>query len=128
MSDFTSAFLDKFIENLVMGIGGSLNPSHTTVTSTTAGLATSTSNIGTQLMDSDNEMVSTTGCMVTSTGTSVSLSGSQAYEQTIKQMEMTQAYVESLDEQQMLELMTKLDRKESELEEVESSKQKVKHL
>ncbi len=106
MEEFTSLFL----ENLFGGSLTSLSPS-----SITSVGATTTSSIGENLMDSDIEGLNTLGSITTSVATSVSLNGEKAYEKTMQQLETTQAYVESLSQTELEELIAKLELKEMEL-------------
>lgn len=99
-------FISLFLENLIrIGVIPGL-----TVTS---GLGLSTT--GSSLMDADNEGVESLGAISTSLGTSLCLNGKNAYDQTKQQLELTQAYVESLDQMELEELIKSLETKETEL-------------
>lgn len=105
MSNFTKLFLENFIGGLGLESLGSALPT----ISVTGG--SSTTLYGTGLLDNNNILGST----VTSTGTAISLTGPNAYEQTKEQLQLAQAYIESLDEQQLSEMIAKLENKNYEL-------------
>ena len=110
MNGFTKLFLENFIAELGLESLGSTLPT----TSVIGG--TSTSCAGSEIMDStENDLVQTLGLGVISTGTAVSWNGPDAYEKTMRQLQLTQAYIESLDEQQINEFITKLEIKDEKL-------------
>lgn len=73
------------------------------------------SSTGSALMEADNDSLNTLGVTSTSLGTSLSLNGEDAYEKTKQQLELTQAYVESLNQEELEELIARLEVKEAEL-------------
>lgn len=99
-------FVTLFLENLT-GI--------TTPSSLTSFGGTLLTTIGGNLMDMDNDGLQTLGMISTSLATSLLLDGEDAYEKTKQQLELTQAYIESLDQTELEELITKLEIKETEL-------------
>lgn len=79
------------------------------------GAGTLLTSIGSSLMDSDNEALETLGSISTGLGLSLFLDGEDAYEKTKQQLEITQAYIESLDQTELEELIAKLEIKETQL-------------
>lgn len=115
-------FMSLFLENLT----GITTPS--TLTSV-GGIGLSAT--GSAMMNSDNEAVETLGTAITSLGTSVVLDGEDAYEKTKQQLELTQAYVESLNQEELEEMIMRLEAKETELsleEDTYTRKLENKHL
>lgn len=102
--------MSLFLENLMADSSISLSPS-----SFTSMGATTTSSVGWNLMDAENEGLQTLGCLATSSATSLTLNGENVYEKTLQQLEITQAYVESLNQQELEELICQLEAKETEL-------------
>lgn len=107
MSKFTSLFLKNFIEG--MGLGSTLP-----TTSVIGGFYTSSIGIGI-IDDSENSLGTTLGTAISLTGASVAISGPNAYKKTMEELQLTQAYIESLDEQQLYDLIAKLEIKNGEL-------------
>lgn len=99
-------FVTLFLENLT----GIATPS-----SLTSAGGVGLTSIGRALMDADNEGLETLGTISTSLGTSLFFDGEDAYEKTKQQLELTQAYVESLNQEELEELITRLESKETEL-------------
>ncbi len=131
MFKFTSLFCENLIAEStnslfsLNGLGtlessGSFLPTSTTLSATeTSGLGTRVINSG----DRDNNFLETTlGSVTTSAGTSVSIHGNRVYQETIQQLETTQAYIESLDGEELEELIAKLELKDIELSLQESEK------
>ena len=121
--EFTSLFLENVVVGASVSINGSLMSPGTlgsSLSSTSTSTATEMTNIGEELMNSDNGLLITTGSISTSVGTSTSINGMNAYEKTLQQLETTQAYVESLNQKEMEDLLAKLEIKESELLQTET--------
>lgn len=104
--DFTTLFLENLTgisgPSGLMSIGG-------------LGL----SSIGMNLMDSDNAGLETMGALSVTLASSLILDGENAYEKTKQQLELTQAYVESLNQEELEDLIVKLESKENELSRTE---------
>lgn len=66
-------------------------------------------------VEEENVNKSTIGTLMTSLGTSASAYATEVYNNTIEQLQITQAYVESLDEEQLSEMIAKLEQKDIEL-------------
>ena len=127
--EFTSLFLENVVVGASVSINGSLMSPGTlgsSLSSTSTSTATEMTNIGEELMNSDNGLLITTGSISTSVGTSTSINGMNAYEKTLQQLETTQAYVESLNQKEMEDLLAKLEIKESELLQTETQNVKVR--
>lgn len=99
-------FATLFLENLT----GIATPSSLTL----AGGIGLTS-IGSALMGANNDSLNTVGTASTSLGTSLYLNGENAYEKTKQQLELTQAYIESLSQEELADLIARLETKEYEL-------------
>lgn len=99
-------FISLFLENLI-GVG--IMPSLTS----SSGMGSSAT--GFTLMDSDEDVIETLGLISSSLGASLFFDGDDAYEKTKQQLELTQAYVESLDQTELEELIKNLETKETEL-------------
>ncbi len=131
MFKFTSLFCENLIAESTnslfslnglgtLGSSGSFLPTSTTLSATeTSGLGTRVINSG----DNDNNFLEMTlGSVTTSAGTSISIHGNRVYQETIQQLETTQAYIESLDGEELEELIAKLELKDIELSLQESEK------
>ena len=108
----TSLFLENFFEGSLMSLG-SIIPSSAVLSSsltTTEITATGSSIIGTNSMD-DND-VSILGTSSISSGLTTASSGFHAMQDTSKQLEMTQAYIESMDERELEEFIARLEQKQ----------------
>lgn len=101
MFKFTSLFMENFL-----GTAGSLLPSSTTLS------ATGTSYVGSLSTQDGEELGSTVGCLLTSTGTAIYNSANSAYDKTLKQLELTEAYMESLSDEELNQMIEKLENME----------------
>ena len=101
-------FSTLFLENLLGG--SSLSPSSCTFIS-----ATGSNAIGSYLAIADNDRLKTLGSLGTSLGTSLASNGESAYEKTMQELELTQAYIESLSQEELADLIARLETKEYEL-------------
>lgn len=105
-------FITLFLENLT----GIAAPSSLT---SVGGIGLSVT--GSALIETDSDALNILGMTSTCLGTSLSLNGENAYEKTKQQLELTQAYVESLNQEELEELIVKLEAKETEMKSAEES-------
>lgn len=100
-------FITLFLENLT---GIAITPSSLT---SLGGIGLSA--IGATLMDTDNDSLEMLGVTSIGLGASLCFNGEEVYEKTKQQLELTQAYVESLNQEELEELIARLEVKEAEL-------------
>lgn len=116
MFKFTSIFFENLVVDSAMSLNTSVIPPSTlgsSLSSSVTSTGTEICNLGTNIADnSDSDLLDTIGTISTSIGTSVSINSVSAYEKTMQQLETTQAYIESLNEQELEELISKLETKE----------------
>lgn len=107
MANFTSIFIDNFFG--IIGLNSALP-------STSTGIGTSSAITGIESIEESTGLTETgVGTSLISTGAAISTAGLNAYEKTINQLELTQAYVESLDEEELTDFIEKLEAKNAEL-------------
>lgn len=121
MFEFTSLFLGN-----LLGCGSSLVP----ITSALPGYMTLTSACETccDIFDGKTNTLSgsSMSCSATSMGTAVTDAVGDAYEATKKQLQVTDAYIESLNEDELTYLIEKLEEKEKILLTKEDNKINIK--
>lgn len=115
----TSLFLENFF-GTALGSGSIISVFPTT----TAVSATQTFEAGVDTINNNGTLGTTTGVSITSAATDVCLYGVDTYEKTLSSLQTTQNYIASLDEQQLEDLITKLELKEEEIIIQEQVKQK----
>ena len=109
----TSLFLENFLGGATMSLG-SITPSSAILSSalTTTGLSvTGVGIVGTSSMD-ENPILGTSSITL---GTTTASNGFTATTNTAKQLELTQAYIESMDESELEEFIVKLEEKQRSL-------------
>lgn len=87
---------------------------------------TATVETGTSLIkESDGTTLQVAGSLMTTFGTSVSLNAGPVYDATKVKLELTQAYVESMNEKELSDLIQKLEAKDIELASQDEKNQKI---
>lgn len=111
--DYISLFIAKCLSSLGSFLGSLGTGSTSSLASTTSVAAgTETVNYGTATLNgSDGFIDSSVGSAVTFSGTSVISNAFDAYEQAAEQVQVTQAYIETLDEDELLDLIDSLEEK-----------------
>lgn len=106
----TSLFLENFFGESSMSLGSLIPPSSILSSSltTTELTATGSSVVGTESIDDE----STLGWSSISSALTTASSGFSAMSDTSKQLEMTQAYIESMDENELEDFIARLEQKE----------------
>lgn len=110
-------FTSLYFGNLLNLLGlGTLNTNSILPTSVEIS-ATGTTSLGYYILadESDDPFMTTSGLLTTSFGTSVSMAANNAYNQTKSDLEMTQAYFESMNEEELSEFIAKLESKNIEI-------------
>lgn len=134
MFKFTSLFFENLLSasmNSLFSLNslGTLKSSGSLIPTTTTLSAAGTCESGTNVIDSgevnNNTLEMGLGITTTSTGASISLNGNEAYNETMQQLEITQAYVESMNQEELEEFITKLELKDIELSLQESENAKT---
>ena len=127
-------FTSLFLENLFLEVGNNLGSVLPGITVTTGGVTISTgSNLsmnGAEEVDDDFCTGSTSlmlGTLASEIGSNLCNSGLDAYDRTLEQLNTTQAYMESLNQEELETLITKLLEKNIELY-IEDNQHKTKKL
>ena len=115
---FTSLFIENFMLEMGLGGLGSLFPSLTTLSGSATQVAGSLTSIYSNSAD-DSPLTSTTilstGTSIYDIGSDISDAGVNSYKKTLEQLNTTEAYIESLDYEELEDLIAKLENKEVEL-------------
>lgn len=115
-------YIVNYISDLLAGFlmnTSSINSSASAYPTTLIGAGCTTTEMGTALMnhkDSDSKgsssLMQTAGTAITSTGTGVSLNANKTYQNMIHNEQVTQAYVKSLNDEELSTLIAKVENKE----------------
>lgn len=118
---FTSLFIENFVLEMGLGGLGSFFPSLTTISGAAIQVVGSlTSTYSNSLNDIDNSSlvptsVLSTGSIVYDIGGDISDAGVDAYKKTLDQLNTTEAYMESLNYEELEDMIAKLESKEIKL-------------
>lgn len=111
--DYIVNYISDLLASFLMNTG-SLQSSASAFPTTLTGAGTSTTEIGSAIINDDNSgtLMQTAGTATTSTGTGVSLNAEQTYHKMMYNEHISQAYVESLNEEELSTLIAKVENKE----------------
>ena len=102
-------FIERYLYNLSNNVITSLGTRP--LPSTMSSLGTTTTDVGDDVIDNarGNSFIETAGSLTTSVGTAVSLNADDTYYQTRREMYLTQSYIESLNEEELSNLIAKVE-------------------